>query len=146
MQKYNLKKEINKKCLSMYFRYDYIKPPETIFIDTYKLAHGEYLTFDGEKCEVNEYWDTFIKYNDPLAPYRNLILSSCIGTGKSTLTVCVNLYTAALFSLMWAPYKYYGYAPSTKFTIVFGGFSQKKASQLLFEPMKSVLLQSEFFK
>ena len=64
MQKYNLKKEINKKCLSMYFRYDYIKPPETIFIDTYKLAHGEHLIFDGEKCEVNAYWNTFLKYNE----------------------------------------------------------------------------------
>ena len=111
---------------------------------------AEFLTpkYIGDQATTLHPWirDTFIKYNDPLAPYRNLILSSCIGTGKSTLTVCVNLYTAALFSLMWAPYKYYGYAPSTKFTIVFGGFSQKKASQLLFEPMKSVLLQSEFFK
>lgn len=110
----------------------------------------EFLTpkFIGDQATTLHPWirDTFIKFNDPIAPYRNLILSSCIGTGKSTLTVCVNLYTATLFSLMRYPYKYYGYAPSTKFTIVFGGFSQKKASQLLFDPMKSVLLQSSFFK
>ena len=63
-QKYNLNKEINLNSLSMYFRFHYIKPPETIFLNTYKLNHGEYITFDGNNIETNIYWNTITKYNE----------------------------------------------------------------------------------
>ena len=69
-----------------------------------------------------------------------------IVTHNSTCVVDLNLYVATLFALMWAPYRYYGYAPSTQFTIVFGGYSQKKASELLLEPMMNVLRSSDYFQ
>lgn len=69
-----------------------------------------------------------------------------IVTHNSTLTVLCNLYIALQFAFMWAPYKYYGYSPSTTFTICFGGFSQKKAFELLMGPLINVLRQSDFFK
>lgn len=110
----------------------------------------EFLThkYIGDQASTLHPWihDTFVKFFDPLAPYRNLILSSCIGTGKSTITALCNLYIAYLFALMSAPYKYYGYAPSSPFTIVFGGYSQKKAYQLLMNPILNILRQSDYFK
>lgn len=69
-----------------------------------------------------------------------------IVTHNSTCVVDLNLYVATLFALMWAPYRYYGYAPSTQFTMVFGGYSQKKASELLLEPMMNVLRSSDYFQ
>lgn len=69
-----------------------------------------------------------------------------IVTHNSTITAVCNLYMAYLFGIMIAPYKYYGYAPSTQFTIVFGGHSQKKAGELLMDPIMNILRQSEYFK
>ena len=47
---------------------------------------------------------------------------------------------------MHKPYKYYGYAPSTVFTLVYGGWSQKKASELLLEPLLNLLRSSPYFE
>lgn len=69
-----------------------------------------------------------------------------IVTHNSTLTVLANLYIALQFAYMWAPYKYYGYAPSTQFTIVFSGFSQKKAYELLMGPLINLLRQADFWQ
>lgn len=56
----------------------------------------EFLTqkFIGDQATTLHPWikSTFIKYFDPLAPYRNLILSSCIGTGKN-LPLDAKVYT-----------------------------------------------------
>ena len=110
----------------------------------------EFLTpkYIGDQANTLHPWikETFLRFFNPLSPYRNLILSSCIGTGKSTLTVLANMYIALQFAFMWAPYKYYGYAPSTQFTIVFGGFSQKKAYELLMGPLLNVLRQADFWQ
>lgn len=47
----------------------------------------EFLTpkYIGDQANTLHPWikETFLKFFNPLAPYRNLILSSCIGTGKS---------------------------------------------------------------
>lgn len=66
-------------------------------------------------------------------------------THNSTLTVCMNLYITVLFSLMWAPFKYFGLAPSSIFTQVYAAVSQKKASELLLEPMINILSQTPYF-
>lgn len=69
-----------------------------------------------------------------------------IVTHNSTLTVLCNLYIALQFAYMWYPYKYYGYAPSTQFTICFGGFSQKKAYELLMGPLLNVMRQADYWQ
>lgn len=47
----------------------------------------EFLTpkYIGDQANTLHPWikETFLKFFNPLSPYRNLILSSCIGTGKS---------------------------------------------------------------
>lgn len=105
-------------------------------------------TYIGNQADSIHPWirDTFLKFFNPLSPYRNLILSSCIGTGKSTITVLVNLYIATLFALMYRPYAYFGGAVSTQYTCVYAGWTQKKASELLLEPMFNVLRDSDFFQ
>lgn len=88
----------------------------------------------------------FFDFFDPMKPYRSAALTSCIGAGKSTISVLMNSYLAALFALMFKPYKYYGYAPSTVFTLVYAGWSQKKASELLLEPLLNLLRSSPYFE
>ena len=51
---------------------------------------------------------TFIDSMDPLKPYRTTILYSCIGSGKSLVTVLINLFISVHFALMWHPYRYFG--------------------------------------
>ena len=69
-----------------------------------------------------------------------------IVTHNSTISVLMNAYLSVLFALMHKPYKYYGYAPSTVFTLVYGGWSQKKASELLLEPLLNLLRSSPYFE
>lgn len=110
----------------------------------------EFLTpqYIGEQATTLHWWvrETLENYFDPLSPYRSLILSSCIGAGKSTLASVANAYIATLFGYMISPYKWYGGSPSSQYTIVFGSYSQKKASELLLQPIMNILRQSSFFK
>lgn len=61
---YEIKKKVNIKALSMYFRYDYINPPETIFENIFKLSHGQYLKYEKGKIVVKTYWDIIDKFNN----------------------------------------------------------------------------------
>ncbi len=63
MQYPNFTKKINYKTLSMYFRYSYINPPNTIFEDTYKLEHGHYIIWQNGKIENKIYWDGIERFN-----------------------------------------------------------------------------------
>ena len=60
---YKLKKDINIESLSMYFRYHYINPPETIFKGINKLVHGTYLVYKDGKLDINTYWSEIDKFN-----------------------------------------------------------------------------------
>jgi hypothetical protein len=82
---------------------------------------------------------------DPTKPHRTIVLYPSIGAGKSTLAILYSLYISTCVSLMWAPYKFFGLAPSTIFTQVYCAASQKKSSELLFEPMLQLLESAPFF-
>ena len=90
--------------------------------------------------------DVFADYFDPLKPYRTLILTQCIGAGKSTFSTLAQLYISIHYALMWHPYKFFGLAPSSIFTQCMGGWNQKKASELLLEPFVNILECSPYFK
>lgn len=60
---FKIKKEINIKSLSMYFRCHYINPPETIFNNVYKLGHGHYIIYKNKKIIEKKYWDEIEQYN-----------------------------------------------------------------------------------
>lgn len=61
---YNIKKKINIDALSMYFRYLYINPPETIFKNIYKMENGHSIIIkNGIKQDIM-YWDLVKIYNE----------------------------------------------------------------------------------
>lgn len=86
-----------------------------------------------------------LKFYDPLSPYRTLILHSCIGAGKSTLTMISNLYEAVCYSLMWNPFKYFGGAPSSVYVLALASWSDKKAGELYGEPLRNIIEQAPYF-
>ena len=73
------------------------------------------------------------------------VLKNGIVTHNSLFKVLANLYVSTCTSLMWAPYKYFGQSPATVFTQVFCAVSQKKSSELLFEPLLNILESSPYF-
>lgn len=63
VNKFNIKKIINIDALSMYFRYQYINPPQTIFKNIFKVEHGHYIIIKNNHIYDNTYWDIIEKYN-----------------------------------------------------------------------------------
>jgi asparagine synthase (glutamine-hydrolysing) len=61
------KKNINKKAVSLFFTYGYIRAPHTIFNNTYKVQPGHYIKIDiiRKNVEITKYWDVFDYYNKP---------------------------------------------------------------------------------
>ena len=111
---------------------------------------AEFLTekYIGNQAESTYEWakDTFIDFMDPLKPYRTLVLTQCIGAGKSTLSTLIQLFISTHYAMMWHPWKYFNLAPSSVFTQCMGAWNQKKASELLVEPFIQILEQSPYFK
>ena len=60
---FNTEKIINVDALSMYFRYHYINPPQTIFKNIYKLEHGHYIIWKNHQINNKVYWDLFDIFN-----------------------------------------------------------------------------------
>jgi hypothetical protein len=88
----------------------------------------------------------FIEFFNPISPYRTALLVTSIGSGKSTLTILINLYVAVCFALMWSPHRFFSMSPTTIFVSVFCAVSQKKSSETLFEPLQQLLEVSPFFQ
>ena len=63
MNRGKIEKKINIESLSMYFRYQYINTPQTIFMNVYKLKHGNYLIYNKGKVEIKSYWNVIDKFN-----------------------------------------------------------------------------------
>lgn len=89
--------------------------------------------------------DTLLDFTDPTKPYRTLVLTSCIGSGKSTLSVILQLFISVHYAMMWNPWKYFGLGMTTAFCQCLGGWNQKKATELLLEPFMNLLADSPFF-
>lgn len=88
----------------------------------------------------------FIDFLNPTSPYRTAVLYSFIGFGKSYLSVLLNMYIGVHLSMMRLPWRFFGHSPATIYTQVFCATSQKKSSELLFEPMLNMLESSPFFE
>jgi hypothetical protein len=69
-----------------------------------------------------------------------------IVTHNSYLAVLLNMYIGVHLSMMRSPWKFFGHSPATVYTQVFCATSQKKSSELLFEPMLNMLESSAFFE
>lgn len=137
---YNLKKEINKKVLSMYFKCHYINPPETIFKNIYKLEHGSYLIYKNNKIEIKKYWDEIqlfninsqktIKNKKQIKEELNKILSNNIKEFlKTENNFCIYLSGGIDSSLVTALCKKYSPQKITTFSIGFYDENQNEAQK-----------------
>ncbi|WP_336516728.1 asparagine synthase (glutamine-hydrolyzing) [Pollutibacter soli] len=64
----NFKKEINKAAMALFFQFNYIREPHTIFKNTYKLEAGHYLEIDlNDKINItkHQYWNIEDYYSKP---------------------------------------------------------------------------------
>ena len=89
---------------------------------------------------------TFVEFMDPVKNYRELILSCCIGWGKSYLTALVNLYVCTRLSLMRNPWKMFGLNPASIIVNFLCSYSLKKSSELLLEPFNAMLESSNYYE
>lgn len=60
------RKELRTDVLSRYFCHDYIKSPDTIFKDTYKVEPGEYIIWHSGNIEKVTYWNHVDRYHTGL--------------------------------------------------------------------------------
>lgn len=88
----------------------------------------------------------FEAFLNPNYKKNTLILSTCIGFGKSKLSTWILLYIVAHLQLMHNPKKFFNVSEATSFAVVLLSFSQKKAKQVLFSPIRNVLKNSPMFQ
>ena len=64
INKSKINKEINTKVLSLYFRYHYINPPDTIYKRVYLLKHGDYIIIENDKIVTKNYYNIIDEFNN----------------------------------------------------------------------------------
>jgi hypothetical protein len=134
--------ELQKKdILSNSWRIHYrIKPP-TIeeFLTEDWIGPTATSLFPHIKDILGQYWS-------PYSTYRNLILSSAIGTGKSFLSTLWSLYVTVHLWAMRDNKKFFGLSQATSIVHGLISFTMEKAQQLLLQPFFQILLSSPRFK
>lgn len=85
-------------------------------------------------------------YYQPDAPYRNLILASAIGTGKSFTSALWSLYVTTQLWAMRDPKKFFNLSQATSMVHGLISFTMDKAAQLLLQPFMQILLSSPKFR
>ena len=80
------------------------------------------------------------------SPYRNLLLSSCIGFGKTLAAVISGLFVATNLSLMRDPKGFHGLSEATSLSIGLVSFSLQKIEQILIQPFITILETAPMFK
>ncbi|MCK9439784.1 hypothetical protein M0Q39_07030 [Patescibacteria group bacterium] len=95
---------------------------------------------------VFSYWRDYLKILTNIErPEYNSILYSPIGTGKSTFVALLNLYVSCLVYLMRNPKKTLGQSSSSSICNVFIAQSLEKATEVLLDPFKNILMVSDKF-
>lgn len=89
---------------------------------------------------------TLSKFWAPDSPYRHLILSPCVGWGKSVSTAIFILYTMVHLNLMRNPKQFFGLAQASTLIAVLGSFTLAKAKQTLLKPFLEILQTSPRFR
>lgn len=87
-----------------------------------------------------------IEFYDPRNQYRDAILYSFIGAGKSTFSILSTLFVTAHLILMKNPKKFFNLAPPSILTQAYFSFTMNKADELLLQPTKNLLEASSMFE
>ena len=87
-----------------------------------------------------------IDFFDPQKQYRDAILYSFIGAGKSFFAVLATLFVTTHLILMKNPKRFFGLSPATILTQAYFSFTLDKAKELLLKPTQQILETSPKFK
>jgi len=90
--------------------------------------------------------ETLVEYWQPDSEYRNLILASSIGTGKSFASTVSSLYITTHLWSMRDPKKFFGLSQAASIVHAMISFTMSKAQQLLLQPFYQILLSSSKFR
>lgn len=90
--------------------------------------------------------DILTDYWNPQSQYRNLVLASSIGTGKSFMSTISNLYIVSCLWCMRDIKKFFGLSEATSILLALISFTLDKASQLLLQPFINIITTSEMFR
>lgn len=117
-----------------------VKPPQI----------EEFLTEDWIGPTANSLYprvkETLVEYWQPGSEYRNLILASAIGTGKSFASTVSSLYITTHLWAMRDPKKFFGLSQAASIVHAMISFTMSKAQQLLLQPFYQILLSSPKFR
>lgn len=129
------------KILANLWRITYTSKPPSIqeFMGESWLGPTAVSIFPHVKETLGKFWS-------PDSQYRNLILSPCIGWGKSTATALSILYTMVHLNLMRNPKQFFGLAQASSIIAVLGSFTLAKAKQTLLKPFLEILQTSPRFR
>ncbi len=123
------------------WRIHYRKKPPTIEEFLTKDWIGP--TADNLFPHVSEILTTFYK---PESTYRNLVLASAIGTGKSFSSTLWSLYVTVHLWSMRNPKKFFELSQATSIVHGLISFTMEKVDQLLLQPFMQILLSSPRFR
>jgi len=137
----NISEQQKKFLLTNSWKIHYRVQPPTI---------EEFLTEDFLGPTANSLYpkikETLIDYWQPTSPYRNLILASSIGTGKSFAATVSSLFITTHLWSMRDPKKFFGLAQAASIVHAMISFTMNKAQQLLVQPFYQILLSSPKFR
>jgi len=116
------------------------KPPSP-----YEFLTPKYLGAVGDQIYTHVK-KTFEEFLDPIAEKRVLVLSTCIGYGKSLLSTLIAIYIIVHLSYMRDPKKFYGLNQAGSLVVALLSFTQQKTAQILLQPFYNILRNSPIFE
>ncbi len=133
------------------------KTRDYLLLNSWKLHYKtkpptmkEFLTYEWLGPTANNLYPKVVKvlteYWDPISPYRNLILASGIGTGKSFTSTISNLFIIQAIHNMRDPKKFFNLNQAASILLAFISFTQGKAAQTLLQPIIQIISSSPKFK
>lgn len=141
MLDYHLTNKERYQLLAESWRINYRVKPPTIeeFLTTKWLGPTADSLYPHVRKLLIEFWQ-------PDSTYRNLILGSAIGTGKSVTSTIWSLYITTHLWSMRNPKKFFGLAQNSSIVHGMISFTMEKAAQLLLQPFIQILVSAPHFR
>jgi len=116
-----------------------IKPPKDVNDYLTPEWIGDMNVYPHVRQDLNYFFN-------PNEEHRNLILSPCIGYGKSTEAVLATTYIISTVACMRNPKRFFSQSTMTSLSVVFGSFTLSQSARLLKKPFYNLLQNSPKFK
>jgi hypothetical protein len=83
---------------------------------------------------------------NPRNHISKVFVQAAVGSGKTTAAVCAALYHVCLLMCLKNPQRYFGLTASTRIVILIASVTKNLASNVTFDRLRSMMLNSPFFK